>query len=162
MKNRIVIALVMGLAMSMFAAKAEAFGTRGQWIASGGLGITISPSTFLITPQLEYVQKQNLFIGPMVQMGLANGGVLFTASATARFLIGTHPKVKPAVEGGLGLAMASGLGGSAVGVHILGGLGVDYLVDRNIAIGTMVRMNFAPPLQTFFASWPIIVGRFAI
>jgi hypothetical protein len=41
-------------------------------------------------------------------------------------------------------------------------MGVDYQIEHGIAIGTMIRANFAPPLQTFFLSWPIVVGRFAI
>jgi len=160
MKNRILIALVLGLAV--VTTKAEAFGSRGNWIASGGLGLTISPTLFLLSPQLEYVQRPNLYIGPLIQMGLGEGGVLFTATATGRFLIGRHPLVKPTVEGGLGLAMASSLFGSSLGIHVLMGIGVDYLIDRDISIGTMIRMNFAPPLKTFFLSWPMIVARFAL
>lgn len=148
--------------MAVLTTKAEAFGNRGNWIASGGLGLTVSPTLFLLSPQLEYVQRPNLFIGPLIQLGMGDGGVLFTASGTARILLGQHPKVKPSLEGGLGLAMASSLFGSSLGIHVLMGIGVDYIIDRNFTVGTMIRGNFAPPLKTFFLSWPMIVGRFAL
>ena len=157
MRNLLVIALLLTVA-----GRAQGFGSKGNWIASGGIGLTVSPTLFLISPQLEYVQRPNLFVGHLIQAGLGEGGVLFTATATGRLLIGKHPQVKPSVEGGLGLAMASSLFGSSVGIHVLMGLGMDYLVDKDISVGTMIRANFAPPLKTFFLSWPLIVGRFAI
>lgn len=159
--RKILLLLLVTAALAM-PGRAHAFGTRGSWIASGGFGLTISPTLVLLNPQLEYVQRSNLFIGPMIQAGLGDPGVLFTASGTARLLIGHHPKLKPAIEGGLGIAFASSAFASSVGVHILVGMGVDYFVDKDIAIGTMIRANLAPPVKTFFLSWPIIVGRFAI
>ncbi len=135
-----------------------------HWIASGGIGLMISPTLFLIQPQLEYVLKPHFMLGPLVQIGIGSG-VLFTGSASGRFIFGHSPKVKPCVEGALGLAFAgSGTAGgtSSVGIHIGVGIGVDFKVDQGIELGTMIRANFAPPLKDFFLSWPIVVGRFAI
>lgn len=159
--KKFTVTVLVGMGLFFSSINAHAFGTRGNWIASGGFGLTISPTLLLLSPQLEYVQRGNLFFGPMVQMGLGSG-VLFTGTATGRFLIGKHPRVKPSVEGGLGIALASASVGSAVGIHILLGMGLDYIIDRDISIGTMIRANFAPPLTTFFASWPLIVARFAL
>ena len=137
-------------------------GGHGDWIASGGMGLTISPTTFLLSPQLEYVYRPNLLVGPLVQMGLGNGGVLFTGEVTGRYILGHHPRIKPSLEAGLGLAAASGGYASAVGVNIHVGMGCDYIIDRGIAVGTMIRANFAPPLKTFYLSWPILVARFLL
>lgn len=133
-----------------------------EWIASGGLGLTVSPTLLMINPQLEYVYRPNLFFGPMIQAGLGDVGTLFTFSGTVRYLVGHHPRVRPALEGGLGLAVGSSSFSSSVGVHITFGMGVDFVLEPTIILGTMIRANFAPPLDTFFMSWPIIVARFIL
>ena len=160
MRTKLFYILVLPLVLSSFT-EIRAFGNRGSWIASGGFGLTVSPTKLLLSPQLEYVSKSNFFFGPLVQAGVGDPGVLFTGSFTGRYLIGHHPKVKPAVEGGLGIAAGSGFSDS-VGVHIMFGMGMDYIIDNTIAFGTMIRANFAPPMKTFFLSWPIGVIRFAI
>lgn len=132
------------------------------WIFSGGLGLTISPDLFLINPQLEYIHDARLTYGPIVQVAVGNGGAIFTMSGSVRYLLGNHPKFKPAVEGGMGLAVASSLFTSSVGVHIMMGMGFDYKLDNQISLGTMIRGNFAPPLKTFFLSWPLAMFRMAI
>lgn len=129
-----------------------------EWIMGGGLGLTISPSTFLLSPQLEYIHSDRLTYGPLIQMGIESY-VLFTVSGTARYAFGHHPKVKPSVEGGLGLAIASSSFASSVGVHIMMGMGLDYQIDHEFTLGTMIRANFAPPLKTFFLSWPLFLAR---
>lgn len=135
-----------------------AVGDRGGWVAGGGFGLTFSPTLVLLNPQLEYVVRPNLYVGPNLQLGLGDPGTLFTATGTARLAVGNHRHLKPSFEGGLGVAVL----GSQVGVCIQMGLGVDYQIDRSLSVGTMLRGNFAPPADTFFFSWPIIVGRFAL
>lgn len=132
------------------------------WIFSGGLGLTVSPELFMINPQLEYIHDARLTYGPMVQVGVGSGVSLFTVTGTVRYLLGNHPKFKPAVEGGMGMAIASGVGTSSAGVHIMAGMGFDYRLDNTMSLGTMIRMNLAPPLKTFFLSWPLILFRMAI
>ena len=134
---------------------------RGNWIASGGLGLTFGPTLVLLTPQLEYVHDARLTYGPMIQAGLGDA-TLVTFSGTVRYQIGDHPKLKPNVEGGLGLAVGSSFLSSSVGVHILIGMGADFIIDNTLSVGTSLRINFAPPLDTFFMSWPIGVVRFKL
>jgi hypothetical protein len=140
------------------------FGTvnKGDWIGGGGLGLTLGPTLLMLSPQLEYVNKPDLTFGSLVQMGFG-GGVLFTVSGTCRAVFG-DPKsnLRPTFEGGLGLAMASSLYASSVGVHILAGGGVDYAYDKNLTLGTMLRLNFAPPLKSMFLSWPMIIARYKL
>ena len=165
------LGLILGLGLIYFAAASTAapFRSRsplsnaqtGEWIASGGFGLTFSPTLVLLSPQLEYIHDSRLSYGPMIQAGLGDA-TLVTFTGSARYQIGNHPKLHPNVEGGLGLAVGSSLFGSSVGVHILVGMGADFVVDSSLSIGTSFRMNFAPPLDTFFLSWPIAVARLKI
>lgn len=135
-------------------------GRKGDYIASGGLGLMTSPTLVLLSPELEYVNSSDVMYGGLIQMGLGEGGVLSTITGKVRYEFGTHARVRPCVEAGLGLALSSGLFESSVGVHILGGMGFDYLIEQKVSIGTMVRLNFAPPTKSFFLSWPIVIARF--
>ena len=138
------------------------YGKVGDWIGAGGLGLTISPTLFLINPQLEYVWKPNVYVGPMIQLAPGDVGVLVSVSGTIRTLLGHHPRVKPSVEGGLGFAIASAGYASSVGVNIHFGMGFDYMVQPNFTLGTMIRANFAPPMKTFYLSWPLLMARFVL
>jgi hypothetical protein len=146
----------------LFSSRSHAMGTKGDFIGSAGMGIMTSPTLFLISPELEYVHSDEVTLGGLAQMGLGGGGVLFTASGKVRHFFGGSPRVKPCVEGGLGLTLASSLFSSAVGVHILAGMGFDYILDKRTSIGTMIRLNFSPPLQSFFLSWPMVTMRFLL
>lgn len=155
------IILLLG-SLFLFSGQSFGLGTKGEFIGSAGAGIMTSPTLFLISPELEYIHSEDLTLGGLAQMGLGGGGVLFTASGKVRHFFGGSPRVKPCVEGGLGLSLASSLFSSAVGVHIEAGMGFDYILDKRTAIGTMIRLNFSPPLKSFFISWPIVTMRFLL
>lgn len=159
MKNLILIVVTF---LILFSGHSFGFGTKGEFIGSAGMGIMTSPTLFLISPELEYVHSEDLVLGGLAQMGLGGGGVLFTASGKVRHYFGETTRVKPCVEGALGLSLASSLFSSAVGVHIEAGMGFDYILDKRTAIGTMIRLNFSPPLKSFFISWPIVTMRFLL
>jgi hypothetical protein len=133
---------------------------NGDMIGSGGFGMTLSPSLILLSPELEYVYDEDLHFGGLAQMGFGSA-FLFTTSGKARWTIAHHPKFHPSFESGLGLAVGSGFESSA-GVHIFVGGGVDYILSKDTSVGTMFRINFAPPLKGVFVSWPLIVGRFRL
>ncbi|MEZ4749258.1 MAG: hypothetical protein R3B54_01135 [Bdellovibrionota bacterium] len=81
-----------------------------------------------------------------------------TFSGSLRYTFPTRrPKLQPFVEGALGLAISSF--GNNVGVHLMMAGGLDYDVTPDFTIGTTFRFNFAPPVDSFFVSWPIAVGR---
>ena len=134
------------------------FSRVGSWTGSFGFGFTSSPTLLLLSPQLDYGIKNNLSVGPLVQVGLGDA-TLFTGSIAARYSFGTHPKLKPAVEGAFGIAAGSSHYSSSIGVHMMMGLGADYAVDSTLALGTMIRANFTPPLKTFILSWPVFIAR---
>lgn len=144
-----------------FASRKPAAVGSAPWIVSGGFGLTFSPTLVLINPQLEYVHDSRLSYGPMIQLGLGDA-TLVTFTGTVRYQIGNHPKLRPNVEGGLGLAVGSSFYGSSVGVHILLGMGADYHIDNSLSVGTTFRVNLAPPLDTFFVSWPLAIVRYKI
>ncbi len=131
----------------------------GDWIGSAGIGFMSSPALFLLSPHLERVYRRNLYLGGLIQAGLGTAS-LFTATFTARFQVGNHPRLRPTLEGGIGLAAGSAAFASAVGVAIHVGMGVDYLLEPDLAISTIIRANFAPPVQTFFLSWSIFQVRY--
>lgn len=136
-------------------------GKVGDYIGTGGIGFTASPSTFLLAPQLEYVYREDLTISGAAQIGLSDG-VLFTGGGVARWTIGSHAYIKPSFEAGIGIALASAILSKSFGVHILTGIGVDYVLSKDMTVGTMLRLNFAPPLQGFFISWPLLTARFLL
>lgn len=136
---------------------------RGDWLGGGGFGLTLGPTLLMLSPQLEYVYKPDVTFGSLVQMGFAGDGVLFTVSGTYRRVLGDESaQIRPTFEGGLGLALASSLYSSSVGVHILAGGGVEYVYDKNLTLGSMLRLNFAPPLKSMFVSWPMVIARFKL
>lgn len=136
---------------------------RGDWLGGGGFGLTLGPTLLMLSPELEYVYKPDVTFGGLVQMGFAGDGVLFTVSGTYRKVLGDErSQLRPTFEGGLGLAMASGVSTSSVGIHILAGGGVEYVFDKNLTLGSMLRLNFAPPLKSMFLSWPMIIARYKL
>ena len=48
-------------------------GKRGDLIGSAGIGLTFSPTLFLLSPQLEYVYRPHLTFGGLTQFGLGDG-----------------------------------------------------------------------------------------
>lgn len=131
----------------------------GDWIGSAGIGFMSSPALFLLSPHLERVYRRNLYLGGLIQAGLGNAS-LFTATFTARMQVGNHPRLRPTLEGGIGITAGSSAFSSAVGVAIHVGMGVDYLLEPDLALSTIVRACFAPPVQTFFLSWPVFQVRY--
>ncbi len=136
-------------------------GRVGDYLASGGVGITVGPSTFLLSPQLEYVYRDDLTISGLAQIGISDG-VLFTGGGVARWLLGNHNYIKPTIEAGIGIALSSDILPKSFGVHLLGGIGADYFVSKDMSIGSMLRLNFAPPMKGFFVSWAILNARFVL
>ncbi|MFM8315199.1 MAG: hypothetical protein ACKOA8_13015 [Deltaproteobacteria bacterium] len=136
---------------------------RGDWLGGGGFGLTLGPTLIMLSPELEYVYNKDVTFGGLVQMGFAGDGILFTVSGTYRKVLGDErSQLRPTFEGGLGLAMASGISTSSVGIHILAGGGVEYVFDKNLTLGSMLRLNFAPPLKSMFLSWPMIIARYKL
>jgi hypothetical protein len=151
MRNRLVLCFLILSSV----AKADRL-NPGDWIGSAGIGFLSPPGMFLISPHLEKVYKKNIFLGALVQAGFGGSGALFTISATGRLQMGIHPRLRPTMEAGLGMSSAT----NGIGFLFHLGMGVDYLLEADLAISTVVRACFAPPIQSFFLSWPIVQLRY--
>lgn len=132
---------------------------KGDWIMSGGTGITVSPSLILFNPQLEWVYHPDLYFGPLMQVGIGSG-MLVTLSGNVRYVINPDSTIKPNLEGGIGIAAGSTVFDNSPGVNIHLGIGADYHLTQRLILGSVLRLNFAPPLKTMYLSWPIVIGRF--
>lgn len=133
--------------------------SHSKWLAAGGLGLTVSPTLVLLNPQIEKAINDHVLGGIMMQAGVGDLA-LVSMTGTLRYLVLSSKAIKPSVEAGVGLAMGSSSFGSALGVEIHMGMGFDYLISRDFTLGTIIRANFAPPLKTFFLSWPLLIARF--
>lgn len=158
--KKIILSLILA-ASCQFGNPVEARGlsSTGGWVASGGFGFTMSPTLVLFNPQMEYIYDPHIYIGPMIQAAVGDA-TLVTFSGTVRYFVGDHPKFKPCVEGDLGLAVGSSYFGSSAGLHLGFGMGFEWVLEPNLRIGSLFRGNFAPPVKTFFLSWPIAVIRY--
>ena len=130
-----------------------------HWLASGGLGVNIDPSGLLATAQLEYVHKPWIFYGPFADMIVISGSYVLTAGITVRTLLGGV--LRPSFEAGVGFTFANSTAGS-LGFHFHFGVGLDYRIRPGITLGTMLRPTFNPPIDNFWISWPLVIGRFAL
>lgn len=154
--KKIVLAFLLTVSVSSHADKPQ--GHLSRYVGTLGMGITVDPTLFMLSPWLEYLHSPNFSYGGLVQLGISSG-VLMTGSGTVRWRFPIrYENVWPVAEGGFGMAFASG-GGTSVGVHILAGGGVDYRISNDVTLGTDLRLNFAPPLDTFFLSWSILQAR---
>ncbi len=132
----------------------------GDWIGSAGIGFVAPPGMFLLSPHLEKVYRKNLFFGALIQAGFGGAGAIFSVTGTARLQVGHHPRLRPVLEGGFGMSSATAGFNSTFGINLHMGMGVDYLLESDLALSTIIRANFAPPVQTFFLSWPVLQVRY--
>ncbi len=155
--SHLVVALV--LFFSCTPSSAERL-KEGDWIGSAGIGFMSSPALFLVSPHLERVHSPGLFLGVLMQAGMGGTNALFTLSFTARYQIGNDPRLRPTIEAGAGITSATAAFSSSFGLALHVGMGAEYLLSNNLALSSVVRANFAPPVQGFFLSWPVIQGRY--
>jgi hypothetical protein len=138
-----------------------------EWVFSGGMGLTFSPSLFLLSPQIEYQLHPRTLVGALIQAGVGDS-TLVTVGGSLRYLIGNDPKFRPSIEGDLGITSAS-VGYAArsgntntFGIHLGAAIGFDYFIQHTVSLGTMFRVNFSPPIKTVFLSWPVLTARFIL
>lgn len=132
---------------------------RGQLIFSGGVGFTVAPSYVFVSPQLEYSLRRHILIGPLVQAAIGDGEAIWGLSLSGRLLVGQHPRLRPSLEAGVGVSAFTSTGTSRLGPLLHFGMGFEYILAPNITIGSLIRANLAPPVQTVFLSWPLLVVR---
>lgn len=153
--------IFIGIAFFFVFSKSYGLGKVGDYLGTAGVGFTASPSSFLLSPQLEYLYREDVTVSGLAQIGLSDG-VLFTGGGVVRWVLGSHNYIKPTIEAGIGIALSSDILPKNFGVHILTGIGVDYALSRDMSLGTVLRLNFAPPMKDFFISWPLLLARFVL
>lgn len=147
----------------LFFVMAFSIQAMASWTAGGGVGLTIGPTLFLVSPELQHRTSPQLSYGPLVQLGVGDSSqVLLTGGILGKMRVGHHSHLHPFIEGGLGIAFGSSISKNNFGAHILFGMGADYDLGDGLSLGTVIRANLAPPLKTFFASWPLIVLRIVV
>lgn len=151
--------LVLAVFLVCLPARAERL-KQGDWIGSAGVGFISSPALFLLTPHLERVFRPNVFLGALMQAGFGGPNAIVTLSATVRYQFGIHPRLRPTVEGGIGFTAATASFSSMFGVALHLGMGVEYLLNHDLALSTVVRANFSPPVTGMFLSWPFLQIRY--
>jgi hypothetical protein len=159
-KKLFIALFILVLSLPPSASKAATYDDR--WVASAGIGMMVDPTLVLFTPQLEYAVDKDFHWGPILQMGLGSS-TLITASWAGRYLplLGLS-RLKPYLEGGLGIAVSGGNIGAGLGVNVMVGVGLDYRFDGNMSVATAIRGNLCPPIQTALLTWPMLIGRFAL
>jgi hypothetical protein len=137
------------------------------WFIEPGLGLTAGPSTFLMAVTAGKFIEHNFALGPMVQLGVSGDDVFFAPTVNARGVFDLEgqglERVKPYVEGGLGLAYVEKDHHSGDddewGFLVNMGTGVDIELERNITLGTGFIFNFMPSEvegEHFIFSWKIL------
>lgn len=134
--------------------------SKAHWLLSPGVGAAFDPNGFLLSAQIEYIDRPYLFYGPFADLIFVSGGTAFTGGVTVRTLLGGG-RLRPSIEAGMGLTFASG-GTGSFGFHFHFGIGADYRLAPGISLGTMLKPSFNPPIDNFWVAWPMVIGRFAL
>jgi hypothetical protein len=126
--------------------------------------------------ELPYSVTDHFSLGPAMQLGVDSDLTIFTFTANARYAFdlsralpefdGRH-KLKPFVQGGIGLARYSvdvpGPDPSDTGFLLQLGFGIDYYLTESIALGSNMLFNVMPAEvlgDRFFYSWQMASLRF--
>ena len=110
---------------------------------------TADDTVFAVNFNADYHLDENFSVGPLLQFGI--GGDLFQTglSAQARYVFRNprFPEVRPHLQGGLGVISVNVDGPGSGSDHDLGflvpfGGGFDFVLDRNVLLGTTLLLNF--------------------
>jgi opacity protein-like surface antigen len=146
------------------------------WSASGGIGFTLDPGTFLMTLGIEYADEGGFSAGPLVQFGVSDNNTIIAPTVNGRYSFDlSHledeilQKFRPFVQGGLGFAYidkdrnAPKKDKDDVGFLMNMGLGLEYQVSDSVTLGNNLLFNVLPDKtarQNFFFSWQFATVRF--
>jgi len=136
-------------------------------MAKGGLGFTLSPTDFLLTAEADYFFTNNFAIGPLLQFGIDDDPFLFAPTVNFKgvFDLPQVPRLKPIVEGGLGLVYRDDAhpDRSETDFLINFGGGFQYFLGDEVALGNEILFNFIPGEvngDSFFFSWQMLTISF--
>lgn len=143
---------------------------RGTMSAGGAVGFTVDPETFLMTGAGDYFLSDNLAVGPLLQLGLADDRLMFAPTANVKAVFDLpgpgFERLKPFAQGGLGLAyIQKDRRGDDddVGFLLNFGFGADYFLTERFSLGNSVLFNITPDKvrgENFFFSWQFVSASF--
>ncbi len=143
-----------------------------RWSLEGGIGLTASPTSFLLSLASPYQLSDHFSLVPLFQLGVTGGRVIVSPSANVRYafdLSGVGPEglrtLVPFVDGGLGFTYMKRNAGdlSDTGFLMTFGGGIEYPLRPGLALGTTMRFNVLPTGvlgDKFFYSWEIAGLRY--
>lgn len=110
--------------------------------------------------------NENFSIGPWLQILMARGstGILFSGNARYVFtglFYGRMAKVRPFVQGGMGLGYTSGRGTTELLINM--GFGFEYPLNENVYMGSDMMFNTLPTAGgggAFQFSWQFVSLRY--
>jgi hypothetical protein len=144
-----------------------------SWLLRGSVGFTLDPDTFLMGLEGDYSLTKELFLGPLVQIGVSDDHVIVAPTANLRyeFALPEKPKelknLKPFLQVGMGFVYMhkdqKHHDRDDVGFLINPGFGVDYYLTDKFALGTNMLFNVVPGDvldQHFFFSWQVLTATY--
>jgi len=160
------------------ASTATAADDRG-WSVGGGIGLTASPTTFLMNFDLPYNFGNNLSLGPQMQIGVTGGATVVSMTANGRYDIdfsmgnAESATIRPFVNAGLGFTYESigpdfnifGVSNSGTGFLIAMGGGLEFRMTDHVSLESAVQFNIiasgAGPGNNdhFYWSWQMLGVR---
>lgn len=143
------------------------------WSLRVGLGFIGDPTAFLLNFEVPYAFDRWVSAGPMVQVGLDDNNTVVAPSLNVTVRVPDLPgsdydRIHPFGFVGIGFAYIEDDNrngdNSSFGFLVNFGLGLEYQVSENLALGSQMMFNFLPEEtleQHFFYSWQVLGARIA-
>lgn len=166
-RRRLVSTLLLFSWLPSFAASAGEHGEDETFSVRAGPGFTASPTTFLMGVDVPFAVTKNVALGPSFQLGVDDDTTFFAPTWNVEFRLPLED-VTPYAYGGAGLGYVKkdhrhGDDDDAGFLFDLG-IGLDFWVSDEIALGSRMTFNFMPSDvegETFIFSWQVLTGRFS-
>jgi len=146
----------------------------GEWSPHAGIGFIAEPDAFLLGLGLDYGVAEFMSLGPLLQLGISDDDTIVAPTLNFHFgipLLGASNqylrRLEPFVQAGLGMAYIEKERGNQedddVGFLMNGGVGAQYWLNDEIAVGTSMLFNGMPEDvvdENFFFSWQVVTFRY--
>jgi len=166
--------LALGLAWILSSSTAFAgsyYGKRmkSDFVTDAGIGFTLGPDTFLLSLGGDYILNRRFSVGPLLQIGLSDAVTFVAPTANFKSIFdlpnrGFARRVKPFVQGGMGMIYANtDGGGDDLGFMFNFGFGADVYITPRFALGNHMMFNVIPTDvvgETLIFSWQFVSARY--
>jgi hypothetical protein len=169
-----------GLAVALAApvpafAQGKSFGlSAGDWSIQGGGGFTSDPDGALLATNVEYAITRDFGVGPVLQLSFDDDNTIVAPTLNLRYRVDLSDvgnefvrRIEPSATFGLGFAYIekdhSAGDDDDAAFLISGGVGAEYWVTDQLAVGNTVLFNGMPDDavdEDFFFSWQLVTLRY--